>query len=244
MTREIDPRSKFILVVCISTLAIVMGDIYHLSIILILTVLIAGILKANLIGNLKKIKNLLYIFLGIIVLQSIFTSRGHVIFSIGRLGILTTAGLTMGLQFFLRIMIIIFSATIITTSSSREIIQGFVQWKLPYDIAFMVAIGIRFLPILREEIRESLLAIQLRGVEIRQIPIRQRINLYSYLFTPILVSTILKAEKLSIAVEMRGFRAYDSRTSYLNLKMSRLDYIIIATSVIATACYILGVYIF
>ena len=239
MIKEIDPRTKLVLVLSISTIAIIVRDTYYLSLVLLLTIAIAKFLRTDIKRNLKRIKGIFYVLVSIIIVQSIFSSQGDIILSFGSLTILTTGGLSMGGQFFLRIMIIIFSSTIITTSSSREIIQGLVQWKLPYDIAFMVAIGIRFLPILREEIRESLLAIQLRGVEIRSIPIKQRISLYVYLFNPILTGTILKAEKLSIAVEMRGFRAYDTRTSYLNLKMSRLDYIIILISIIFTICYII-----
>ena len=235
---EFDPRTKLIIVLCISTLAIVMKDIYNLIMVLILSVVIAKFFKVDLKRSFKKVKGLLYLFIGIAIIQSIFSPKGQVIISIGNFIFLTTGGLKKGLQFFSRMMIIIFSATIITTSSSREIIQGFVQWGLPYDIAFMVALGIRFLPILTEEIKDSLIAIQLRGVEINNIPIKQRINLYSYIFTPILVGTISKAEKLSTSIEMRGFRAYDDRTSYLVLKMSKWDHIVIFTSIIFTICYI------
>ncbi len=91
----------------------------------------------------------------------------------------------------------------------------------------MVSIGIRFLPILTREIKDSMVAIQLRGIEIEKIPLKKRLYIYSYLFTPILVSTIIRAQKLSMSVEMRGFRAYEQRTSYMVLKMSYIDYLII-----------------
>lgn len=239
MIKGIDPRTKLIIVLCISTIAIIIEDTLDFTVILLITIGIAKSLNINLGKSLKKVKGLIYALFGIIIIQSIFLSEGETIFSLGNLIVLTTGGLTKGLQFFLRMMIVIISATIMTTSNYREIIQGLVQWKLPYDIAFMVAIGIRFLPILKDEIKESLLAIQLRGVEIHNIPIKQRINLFSYLFSPIIVGTILKAERLSMAIEMRGFRAYDSRTSYLQLEMSKLDYIIILISLIVTIGYII-----
>lgn len=235
---KFDPRTKLITVLCISTLGIAIKDIDCLAIILILTIMIAKFFKVDLKRSFKKIKSLIYVLVAIAIVQSIFSSDGEVLLSIGSFTILSTIGLEKGLQFILRMMIIIFSATIITTSNSREIVQGFVQWGLPYDIAFMVALGIRFLPILTEEIKDSLTAIQLRGIEINNIPIKKRISVYSYIFTPILVGTILKAEKLSTAIEMRGFRAYDSRTSYLILKMSKWDYFVIFISIIFTICYI------
>lgn len=231
---KFDARTKLVLVVCISTLGIVIKNIFSLFYILILTILVAKMFKVNLKDSLKRIKSLLYLIAIIAVIQSIFSNDGTVLFSIGNFTVLSTNGLEKGFQFVFRMLIVIFSATIVTTSNSREIIQGFVQWGLPYDIAFMVAIGIRFLPMLSEEVKDSLIAIQLRGIEIKDIPIKKRIGIYSHLFTPVLAASILKAEKLSVAIEMRGFRAYDSRTSYMVLKMSKWDYIIIFASIIFT----------
>lgn len=236
---KLDPRTKLITVLCISTLGLVIKDRGYLATVLILTIIVAKSYRVDLKRSFKKIKSLIYVLVLIAIIQSIFSQGGEVLFSIRNFTILTTRGLEKGLEFIFRMMIIIFSATIITTSNSREIVQGFVQWGLPYDIAFMVALGIRFLPILSQEIKDSLTAIQLRGVDIKTIPIRERISIYSYIFTPILVGTILKAEKLSTAIEMRGFRAYDNRTSYLILKMSKWDYIVISITILFTICYII-----
>ncbi len=234
---NIDPRTKLVIVLCLSTLAIFVKDILFLSGILLITVIISLIFKINMLQIFEKIKRLLYVLLAIAIVQSVFSTEGQTLIGIGELSILTTVGLQKGLEFIIRIMIIILSATIITTSNSREIVQGLVQWKLPYEIAFMVSIGIRFLPILIEEIKDSLVAIQLRGVEIEKIPFKKRFYVYSYLFTPILVSTIIKAQKLSISIEMRGFRAYETRTSYIILKMSYVDYLIIFSSLLCSSIF-------
>ena len=234
---NIDPRTKLVIVLCLSTLAIFVKDILFLSGILLITVIISLIFKINMLQIFEKIKRLLYVLLAIAIVQSVFSTEGQTLIGIGKLSILTTVGLQKGLEFIIRIMIIILSATIITTSNPREIVQGLVQWKLPYEIAFMVSIGIRFLPILIEEIKDSLVAIQLRGVEIEKIPFKKRFYVYSYLFTPILVSTIIKAQKLSISIEMRGFRAYETRTSYIILKMSYVDYLIIFSSLLCSSIF-------
>ena len=234
---NVDPRTKLVIVLCLSTLAIFVKDILFLSGILLITVIISLIFKINMLQIFEKIKRLLYVLLAIAIVQSVFSTEGQTLIWIGKLSILTTVGLQKGLEFIIRIMIIILSATIITTSNSREIVQGLVQWKLPYEIAFMASIGIRFLPILIEEIKDSLVAIQLRGVEIEKIPFKKRFYVYSYLFTPILVSTIIKAQKLSISIEMRGFRAYETRTSYIILKMSYVDYLIIFSSLLCSSIF-------
>lgn len=226
-----------VIVLCLSTLAIFIKDILFLSGILLTTIIISLFFKVNMWQVLRKIKRLLYVLLAIAIIQSIFSTGGQALIEIGKLTILTTDGLKKGLEFIIRIMIIIASATIITTSNSREIVQGLVQWKLPYEVAFMVSIGIRFLPILTEEIKDSMVAIQLRGIEIEKIPFKKKFQVYSYLFTPILVGTIIKAQKLSMSIEMRGFRAYEERTSYMTLKMAYIDYLIIVSSFLLASTY-------
>ncbi|MFW5649474.1 MAG: energy-coupling factor transporter transmembrane component T family protein [Candidatus Alkaliphilus sp. MAG34] len=232
---NIDPRTKLVIVLCLSTLAVFIKDILFLSGILLVTIIISMIFKVDMLQVLRKTKRLLYVLLAIAIVQSIFSMEGQILIGIGKLTILTTAGFQKGLEFIIRIMIIISSAAIVTTSNSREIVQGLVQWKLPYEIAFMVSIGIRFLPVLTEEIKDSIIAIQLRGVEIEKIPLRKKLHVYSYLFTPILISTIIRAQKLSTSIEMRGFRAYETRTSYMVLKMSYVDYLIMFSCLLCTS---------
>ena len=49
-----------------------------------------------------------------------------------------------------------------------------IRFGVPYEIAFMVLMAIRFLPVLGEEVRDALTAIQLRGVKIKEIPLGQK----------------------------------------------------------------------
>lgn len=238
-TQKVDPRTKLIIVLCLSTLSIIVKDLIFLGIVLLATILISMLFNVDLKGSIRKLKRLIYVLVGIAIIQSLFSTEGIDLIAIGKLSILTTIGLKKALEFILRMMIIVFSSTILITSNSREIIQGFVQWGMPYEIAFMVAIGIRFLPTMTEEIKDSLIAIQLRGIELDKIPLKNRIHIYSYIFTPIVVGSISKAEKLSMAIEMRAFRAYDKRTSYMTLKMYKLDYIIIFMSIIFTILFMI-----
>ncbi len=236
---KIDPRTKLIIVLCISFLAIIVRDLVSLFQLLILTLILSIFFGKNFKSSFLKFKSFLYIIFAIAILQSLFSNQGTAVFSIGKFTLITDYGLKRGLEFILRMMIVAFSANILATSSSREIIQGFVQMGMPYELAFMVATGIRFLPIMRDEIRDSVIAIQLRGIDLDKIPIRERINIYSYIFMPIVLGSISKAEKLAISIEMRGFRAYDSRTSYNQLSMSKLDYILISIITVFTTVFLI-----
>jgi len=91
----------------------------------------------------------------------------------------------------------------------------------------MVSIAIRFLPVFKEEMVDMVIAIQLRGIDFKKVKLNQKLKIYKYILVPIVINSVLKAKELSVAMEMRGFRAYPSRTSYRMLKMQAIDYIII-----------------
>jgi energy-coupling factor transport system permease protein len=232
----LDPRTKLFVVMLISSLAVFVKDIYILLFVFCLTIGAAASLKIDLMGVVKKIKRLLYIFAAIVIIQSIFIKEGAVILQLMNITLITDIGLMRGIQTVLRFLIIISSAVIMTTSNSREIIQGLVQWKLPYELAFMVSVAVRFLPLLQEEVGDMMTAIQLRGIDLKKIPLIKRLKTYSYLLMPMISSVLLKSQELSVAMEMRAFRAFPHRTSYKVLRQKRVDYI---TMFISSAIFIL-----
>ena len=235
---KIDPRTKIIIVLTLSTISLIFNDIFTLSVILTVAIFCTIVLKSNLIAILVRIKKIIGVMIAIAVVQSLFTKTGNPIIKLGTVTVVTDYGIVKSLEFVIRLGIIIVSAAIITTSSSREIVQGLVQWKCPYEIAFMVSVAIRFLPIFKEEMTDMITAIQLRGIDLKKIKIKEKIKIYNYILFPIVTNSILKAKELSAAMEMRGFRAYSSRTSYMMLKMGKKDYFIIGTNFVFVACLI------
>lgn len=226
----LDPRTKLAMVMSLSSMAILINDLRLMLVILCLSIAILKILKVELFKVLKKLKRMLYLIIVLVIVQSLFVQEGIPIVTLGPFVIISDIGLLRAAAFVVRIGIIITSAAILTTSSYRDIVQGLVQWKMPYEIAFMVSVAIRFLPTFTEEFRDAVIALQLRGVDYEKIPLRKRLKVYSYLFFPVVSNAILKAQELSIAMETRAFRAYPVRTSYLVLKMKPLDYVIATTS--------------
>jgi energy-coupling factor transport system permease protein len=229
-----DPRTKLIIVMCLSTLGLFFTDVYKLSAVFVIGIIVSKILGGNLYALLVRIRKIIYLLFFIVVIQSFFTKGGSPILSIGDFNIITDIGLEKGLGYFLRVLIIITSGVIITTSRDREMIQGIVQFGLPYEFAFMTAVGIKFMPLLVEEFKDTYTAIQLKGIEIKSLPLIERFKISSYILTPVIASTINKGKKLSISVESRGFRVYDKRTSLVNLKFCNIDYLLILFTVITT----------
>ncbi|MFO8060975.1 MAG: energy-coupling factor transporter transmembrane component T [Bacillota bacterium] len=237
-----DPRTKLVLVMCISSLAVILQDVLLMSFITLLAVVLSLFFGSALVKGLKRFRAFAWIFVLMVVVQSVFTSGGSEIFGLGGITLISTLGLHRGATVVLRILIIVASAGIMTTCSSRDIMQGLSQWRIPYELVFMVAVAIRFLPLLREEAVDILTAVQLRGLELDRIPVRQRLRVYSYLLMPMISSVLGKSQELALAVEMRGFRAHPQRTSYRVLKPGGWDYALSALALLLTGIFIWWIY--
>jgi len=108
-----------------------------------------------------------------------------------------------------------------------------VQWKIPYEIAFMVMVGLHFLPILREEALNVYYAVQMRGTELQKISTSQKLKLYTLIMLPIISGAIHRAEQMAISMEARAFRAFPQRTYMRKLRLKKIDYCVQIGAVLA-----------
>ncbi|MFW6030398.1 MAG: energy-coupling factor transporter transmembrane component T family protein, partial [Halanaerobiales bacterium] len=152
----------------------------------------------------------------------------------GQFDLVTDVGFILGLSYVLRLFTILISGSILLTSKQKEMIQALIKLKIPYDLAFMSLVGIRFLPLLIEQMQDTFIAIQLRGINISNLKFQEKLRIYSYIFSPVIVSTLKKAKNLAMSVELRGFRVYETRTSLVELKMQFKDYLMLSFMVTVT----------
>lgn len=228
---KIDPRTRIILVFLISSAAVVIKELIPLLFLLLLALILCRMFSASLSGSIRKLRKLLYFFIVLALIQSIFTPGGETIITAGGLRILTTEGLETGISIIIRMSSIILSALIIASAPAMDVVYGLIAMKLPYEIAFMVLLSIKFLPLFREEFADSIIAVQLAGADLARIPLKQKLSLYSYVLTPSVIKALNRARFISLSMESRGFRIYPDRTSYCKLSMSKMDYVtIIAAS--------------
>jgi len=222
---EFDPRTKLLIVACLSSLAVLVTDWFGLLRLLIVSIGFGCLFGVPFQKWIKRISRVLVFFLGLIVIQSLFVRDGNPILAIQGFALVTDTGLQRSLGYLFRVLIIFMSGMILATSSMRDLLQALHQLKLPYEIGLMVAIGVKFLPIFMQEVQDAFLAMQLRGIDIHRLPVAKRIQIFSYLFIPLVGSTINKAERLSETIESRGFQIGIKRTQFRKLQLRSVDWI-------------------
>ena len=238
---SVDPRTRLLMVVSLTTLAVIFNSVMSQGLLLLVTVILCLIFGKAGMRIFVRAKWLLGFFVIIAMLQSVFNHDDRVILSANNISILTVGGVELGICFLCRMLVIIFSAGIITTAGSRVMIQGLTALKIPYELAFMTTAALSFLPMIAADMRDSLTALQLRGIEMKKLALTRKVKVYGYLMIPVLEGIVIKARELSCAMEMRAFRAYDKRTSYVILSLKVMDYVIM---ILTMAGFALGLFMY
>ena len=222
---ELDPRVKLVLLLVLSTAALTTERPALLLTWLGLTallLLLGGISAGQL---LQKTKTILKLIASLFVLQCLFNRSGEPWLSLNGLTLVTSGGLHAGTFVALRLLIIVLSALILLTGSRQDYLLSLNQLGLPYEISFMVLIGLRFLPFLRDAAQDVLWAVQMRGGRIKGAGLRKRMQLYLSLILPIVALAIRRSENLAMAMEARAFRCQPKRTFRRRLTMKRGDWL-------------------
>lgn len=154
-------------------------------------------------------------------------------------------GLTLGLRV---LTIVLFSYLFAATTDPRDLALSMIQQaRLPYRLAFGLFAGFRFLPLLNTEFENIRAAHRIRGVGEQS---RAWFGIYRDLkrfAIPLFASIIRKATHIGIAMESKGFGAYQDRTYLSQTRVTRRDLAFLAglilILVVATVVFVKTGYI-
>lgn len=94
-----------------------------------------------------------------------------------------------------------------------------------HEIAMMMSIALRFIPILVEETDKIMKAQMARGADFESGKLMQRIKALVPLLVPLLVAAFRRANDLALAMEARCYHGGGGRTKMKPLKYKRRDFV-------------------
>ena len=224
---RLDPRSKIIIMLCISTLAMVTESIRWLLLLVLFSVMILIFGGSEIPRIFNQVKSVFIIIISLFIIQTVFVRSGTPLFYLNGFVIITRDGVLLASMLSLRLLVLVFCALIILTGDPRDYLLAMVQCKVPYEIAFMVMVTIHFIPILREEALNVFYTVQLRGIELKKASLKYKLRIYSHISLPILVCALNRVKTMSLAMEAKAFRAYPQRTYMRRLFLTIKDKIIL-----------------
>lgn len=173
----------------------------------------------------KSVAPFLGLAVGLAWVNTFFSqSGGEVLFSWGILTA-TEASLRTGVTLGLRVLtIVLFSYLFAATTDPRDLALSMVQQaRLPYKMAFGMFAGFRFLPLLTTEFENIRAAHRIRGMGEKR-DWRGTLRDLTRFTIPLVASVIRKASHIGIAMESKGFGAYEDRTYLIETKVTWRDY--------------------
>ncbi|MGN0514166.1 MAG: energy-coupling factor transporter transmembrane component T family protein [Lachnospiraceae bacterium] len=180
----------------------------------------------------KGLKAVLFILIFSTVF-TIFLTEGTVLIRIWKLTI-TLEGLITAAYMVIRLLMLIIGSSLLTLTTTpnnltdgMERSLGFLKiFRVPvHEVAMMMSIALRFIPILIEETDKIMKAQTARGADFEHGNIIQKAKAMVPLLVPLFVSAFRRANDLAMAMEARCYRGGNGRTKMKPLKYKKRDYI-------------------
>lgn len=180
----------------------------------------------------KGLKAIAVLMIITAVFQILLTNGQGVIWEWGFLHI-TKEGIAAAVRMVLRLIFLVLGTSIMTlTTTPNELTDGLEKALRPFqklhvpvhEIAMMMAIALRFIPILVEETDKIMRAQMARGADFESGNLLKRAKAMTPLLVPLFVSAFRRANDLAMAMEARCYRGGEGRTKMKPLKYEKRDY--------------------
>ncbi len=229
---KLDPRVKllatlvFIVSLFITTnyIAYVVAAIFLVTMVKLSKVPLKFILK-----GLKAI----FMILALTVIFNLFLTQGEPLVSFWKITI-TKEGLRTAILMAVRLVFLIIGSSLMTlTTTPNQLTDGMEKGLSPlkkikvpvHEIAMMMSIALRFIPILLEETDKIMKAQAARGADFDEGGIIKKAKSLIPILVPLFVSAFRRANDLAMAMEARCYYGGDGRTKMKPLKYKGKDYV-------------------
>lgn len=194
---------------------------------LVLAVLLSKVPVRFIFKGLKSILVLLFMT----VLFNLFLTPGETVLQVWKLTI-TDKGIVVAISMGLRLIMLITGSSIMTLTTTPNLLTAGMSKalsplkaiKLPVDeVAMMMAIALRFIPILVEETSIIMKAQEARGASFNEGSIIKRAKALLPILVPLFVSAFRRADDLAMAMESRCYCCGQPRTLMKPLAYHKRD---------------------
>ena len=153
----------------------------------------------------------------------------------------TEEGLRTAVYMAMRLIYLIIGSSLMTftttpnalTDGIEKLLWPFNKIKMPvHEIAMMMSIALRFIPILLEETDKIMKAQIARGADLESGNIIQKAKSMIPILVPLFVSAFRRANDLAMAMEARCYRGGEGRTKMKPLVYQSRDYIAYAITIV------------
>lgn len=244
LLHRLDPRLKILMLIALIVLVFCTANYYALLLVALSVIAVVLLSKVPVRLYVKSLKMIIVIVL-ITSALNLFYGTGEPLLQWGFLKI-TLSGINNAVFVSVRIIcLILLSSALTFTTSPTDLTDALERLMKPltvfhikvHEIAMMMTIALRFVPLLLEETDKIMSAQKARGADMESGNIVQRVKALIPVLIPLFVSAFRRAYELAVAMECRCYQGGDGRTRMKSLHLSRRDYL----STVVVIILIIGV---
>ena len=227
---KLDPRVKLVATICfIISLFVVKSWVGYVVAAVFLAVMIK-LSKVPFKFMVKGMKAIVFIFM-ITVIFNLFLTPGEPLVSVWKLTI-TREGLQLAVMMAIRLSFLIVGSSVMTltttpnslTDGMEKLMNPLKVFRVPvHEVAMMMSIALRFIPILLEETDKIMKAQIARGADFESGNLVKKAKAMVPLLVPLFISAFRRANDLAMAMEARCYRGGEHRTKMKPLIYHRRD---------------------
>ena len=200
-----------------------------------ITVCLAALIKLSKVPFSYMVKGLraIVVLLALTCGFNLFLTPGEVVFSFWKVTI-TKEGINLSFRMVLRLIYLILGTSLMTlTTTPNQLTDGLEQGLKPlnrihvpvHELAMMMSIALRFIPILIEETDKIMKAQTARGASFDEGGLIQKAKSMVPLLVPLFMSAFRRANDLALAMEARCYHGGEGRTKLHPLRYQTRDYV-------------------
>lgn len=227
-----DPRTKILLTILLMATYFAVQSypaLLFLLIFLLLITLRAGKSFPRIIFGLRPILWLAFCA----VVFNLFFIKGTPVSSSGIMSFISRDGIDISLRMILRLLLLVLSASLLTFTTPPLVLMSGIERLLHplkrigipvHELAMMLVLALRFLPVIVEEGERISMAQSARSASAPRALLRPRIHRYLALFIPLLISVLRRGDALATAMDARCYRGDAGRTRMRPLRFTAPDF--------------------
>ena len=188
----------------------------------------------------RGLKPIIMLLMITVVFNLFLNNQGKILVEFWVLKI-TTVGLETAVFMAIRLIYLILGSSLMTftttpnalTDGIESLLKPLEKIKVPvHEIAMMMSIALRFIPILLEETDKIMKAQIARGADLESGNILQKAKAMVPILVPLFVSAFRRANDLAMAMEARCYRGGDGRTKMKPLVYTKKDFVAYAITIV------------
>ncbi len=246
-----DPRTKILFLIVYIVAVFLSKNFYALGACAALFVLVAAFSGVPIKSLLKSVKAVLFLLLFMTVLNLFFHSGETVLWQWGIIKI-TKEAVYFTVFLAARLFLLVLGSSLLTlTTTPVSLADGIESLLSPlklirfpvHELALIMSIALRFIPILTDETGRIMNAQKARGADFESGGLIKRVKAMLPILIPLLISAFRRADELGDAMDARCYAGSKVRTKYKKLTFGWRDGIaLLACAALLTGVILLRVY--